>query len=375
MSEDNYMNFSLTVLPGIEDIAQKEFEKKWSLINSASLPEIQRKKGKLFITSDISDFCSLIPYLRIPTDAYLIIDEFVAKDRPKIFNKVAKIPWHNFLRGDFPLVIVTTKESKLINSSSVKQSVESGLKDALKKSPIKKVPKSAEPITNKLHIDLYQDRLRISLSLCGSRMDKRGVKLYTDTAPLRESIAAAMLFTLSELAPNQKLLDPMAGTGTFGLESILYNKYNEYRSFDYQLAPFFINLPLRKRVKIEQGLFTSITLHDLSPKAIESIKYNFKDFLESVEEISVQDFFKLAKSNATVAILNPPYGKRIKLEEELNIFIERIITHSKNTLELEKLAMVFPAWAFHKLRDLKISEKRFFSNGGIDVVFVIIDLL
>ena len=369
------MKFSLTILPGIEDIALSELKKKWAILNTTPFPEITRKKGKLYLSCDVADFCTLIPYLRIPTDAYLIIDEFVAKDRPKIFNKISKISWHNYLRGNFPLVIVTTKESKLINSSSVKQSVESGLKDALKKSPIKKVPKGCVEIKNKIHIDLYQDRLRVSLSLCGVRMDKRGIKLHTDAAPLRESIAAAMVYTLSECDPSLDLLDPMAGTGTFGMESIIFNKYNSFRSFDYQLAPFFINLPLRKRVKIDEKLFNSIVIQDLSVKAVESIKLNFKSFEEEIDSISVQDFFSLKSVSSTAAIVNPPYGKRIKIDQELNFLVEKIIAHSKSELHLRKLAMIFPAWAFHKLENIKVLEKRFFSNGGIDVVFIVIDLL
>ncbi len=374
MSEDKNMKFSFTVLPGIEDIALSELKKKWSSLNSSELPEIEQKKGKLFLEADVSDVCTLIPYLRIPTDAYIILDEFTGKDRPKIYNKISKIPWHNYLRGDFPLVLVTTKESKIINSSLVKESVESGIKLALKKSPIKKVPKGKESISNKIHIDLYQDRLRVSLSLCGTRMDKRGVKLYTDAAPLRESIAAAMTFRLSELCEDQNLIDPMSGTGTFSLESILFNRYNSYRDFDYQIAPFFINLPLRKRKKIENRLFKSVSTYDLSPKSVESIKHNFIPFKEEFEEIIVQDFFKLEERTDSVAIINPPYGKRIKLDEELDIFINRIITHAKDSIKLKKIALIFPTWAYHKLKGLNLLEKRFISNGGIDVAFIIIDL-
>ncbi|GEM_PF-5870310 len=374
MSEDKNMNFSLTILPGIEDIAQREFEKKWKQLNTSELPTIQQKKGKLLVKAEVSDFCTLIPYLRIPTDAYVILEEFTGKDRPKIYNKISKIPWHNYLRGDFPLVLVTTKESKIINSTLVKESVESGIKLALKKAPIKKVPKGKESISNKIHIDLYQDRLRVSLSLCGTRMDKRGIKLYTDVAPLRESIAAAMIFRLSELCTDQSLIDPMSGTGTFSLEAILFNQYNSYRDFDYQLAPFFISLPLRKRQKIEQNLFKTVSTYDISPKSVESIKHNFKPFQGSFEEIKVQDFFKLDQISETVAAINPPYGKRIKLEQDLDIFVDKLITHAKENIKLKKLALIFPTWAFHKLKNLKLEEKRFITNGGIDVAFIIIDL-
>lgn len=374
MSKDKNMKFSLTVLPGIEDIALRELEEKWKKLNSNEFPEIQQKKGKLLLEADVSDFCTLIPYLRIPTDAYVILDEFTGKDRPRIYNKISKIPWHNYLRGDFPLVLVTTKESKIINSTLVKDSVESGIKLALKKAPIKKVPKGKESRSNKIHIDLYQDRLRVSLSLCGTRMDKRGVKLHTDVAPLRESIAAAMIYRLSEECKEKNLIDPMSGTGTFSLEAILFNRYNNFREFDYQIAPFFVNLPLRKREKNEQKLFASISTYDLSPKSIESIKYNFMPFKDDIKEVKVQDFFTINELDNSIAIINPPYGKRIKLEDELDKFIIKLIDHAKESMKLTTLALIFPTWAFHKLKGLKLLEKKFISNGGIDVVFIIIDI-
>lgn len=374
MSEQNNMNFSLTILPGLEDLAEDEFIEKWSLVNNSSAPDITRKKGKLLVTSPIAEFCSLIPYLRIPTDAYIIISEFIARDRPKVFNRISKILWSVYLRGDLPLIIVSTRESKLIHSNLVKDTVEDGIRNALKKAPLKRAPKELEHLKNKIHIDLYQDRLRVSLSLCGQRMDKRGVKLFTDRAPLRESIAAAMLYRLHKECGEKKLLDPMSGTGTFSLEAHLFYMYNTYRDFDYQYAPFFITLPLKKRVSIDKKLYGEVYTADHNLKSITSIKENFKSINLPIENVHVRDFFTSKEKNQYVAIFNPPYGKRIKLEGELDAFIDRIIKHSKIELGLEKVALIFPSWALHKLKDLNFLEKRFITNGGIEVVFVIVAL-
>ncbi|CBW26331.1 putative methylase [Halobacteriovorax marinus SJ] len=373
MSEERDMKFSLTVSPGLEETAHQEFCEKWKLILNSDVPEAEIKKGKIFLEAKVSNICPLIPYLKIPSNAYLIIAEFKAKDRPKLFNKISKIEWHKFLRGDFPLIKVSTKKSKLIHTRGIEESATSAIEEAFKKHPLKSAPKN-KTLRNKIHIDIYDDQVRIELSLTGDRMDKRGYKLNTDLAPLRESLAAALIYRLSKYSSKgETLLDPMSGTGTFSLEALNFYSYNDSRDFDYQYAPYFIKLPLMKRVKIGSELFSRVECYDLSPKAIAAIRDNLKNIGDKAL-IEQCDYFNIQSAKSKVAIINPPYGKRIKLKHELDEFVQQIITHAKESIDLDFVGLIFPSWAFHKLKDVKVMEKTFLSNGGIEVVFTILDL-
>jgi putative N6-adenine-specific DNA methylase len=367
--------FNLTIIPGLEDIAIEEFNYLWPKIVNTKLPEIERKKGKLYFECEISQICKLVPYLRVPTQVLMQIEQFSCKDSPKLFNKISKIDWSKYLRGSLPIITASAKESKLINTSLIKDRATKAIEQSSKHNPIKSAPKDCPELKNKVHIDIYKDNLKIELSLIGERLDRRGFKTKTDQAPIRESIAAAMIFKLSQYE-NSILRDPMAGTGTFSTEALLRNEYNSYRSFDFQHAPYFINLPLTKRAKIEDKKISTFFINDYESKAVNSIKENIKLIKKKNNiEVEVNDFFKIADLDEEYSIIiNPPYGKRIKLEEPLNELVTKILLKCKELKNAKHLAIIFPKWATETLKNEEILYKSYISNGGIDVVLVILRL-
>ncbi|OUR97202.1 hypothetical protein A9Q84_12815 [Halobacteriovorax marinus] len=369
--------FSLTILPGLEDLALSELKEKWSLINESDLPEVTRKKGKLYIDCDTADFCTLVPYLKIPSQAYLTVDEFPCKDFPKLFQKLSKIEWHSYIRGEFPVLTVSTRKSKLINSTRIKLTATEALTKSLRNTGTKKAPKEFLEIRNKIHIDIYNDNLTLSLSLSGERLDKRGFKLSSDVAPLRESIAAALIYSVALESKSNTLLDPMAGTGTFTSEALEFYKFNNHRLFDYQFAPFFITLPLRKRVVIEKTLFSSHVINDSSTHATIALKDNLKKLSKDSEvtHLGPMDYFKIDQEfKSSSIIMNPPYGKRIKISVPLEELVMSIIEKARKLEGVETIGLIFPRWAKSKLKKIKVLQETFIKNGGIEVVYLLIDL-
>ncbi|WP_127715956.1 hypothetical protein [Halobacteriovorax sp. HLS] len=375
MTTNSISQFSLTIIPGLEEIAIDEFNTLWRLVNTSQAPAIERKKGKLYLEADISLFCKIIPFLRVPTQALMLIDTFVCKDTPKLFNKISKIDWSKIVRGQTPLFTASAKESKLINTAMIKEKAQKAFLASAKHSPIKGAPKEKSELKNKVHIDIYQDTVKIEFNLGGERLDRRGLKKNTDQAPLRESIAAAMVWKLREFE-KQRLLDPMCGTGSFSLEAATIFMYNKHRDYDYQYAPFYTGLPLQKRVQIQESTFEEIIYCDKEAKAVKASKENLKKLNSTkLKCIDVQDFFKLEDCEEEYSIiLNPPYGKRIKLDEGLQDLLTKIITKSKSLKKARHLAMVFPKWAISSLKNEIIEFKTEFSNGGIEVVFIIVKL-
>ena len=375
MITNSTYQFNLTIIPGLEDLATEEFSYLWQLVNNNETPELIRKKGKLYFNCEVVDICNLVPYLRIPTQVYMLIDQFICKDTPKLFNKISKIDWSKFLRGNPPLITASAKESKLINTSLLKDRVTKAIDQSIKHNPIKVAPKETPSLKNKIHVDIYQDNLKVELSLVGERLDRRGFKTLTDNAPLRESIAAAMIFKLSQYEKNL-LRDPMAGTGTFSTEAMLRNEYNSFRSFDFQHAPYFINLPLSKRKKLETDKIKSFSISDLESKAVNAIKENISKVSKNNNvQIEVNNFFKAKDLNEQHSIIiNPPYGKRLKIDQPLDELIKKIVVKTKEMKNVKSLAMIFPKWAITSLDKENVAFKTYFSNGGIDVVFAILHL-
>jgi putative N6-adenine-specific DNA methylase len=376
MELNSTSHFGLTVTPGLEDIAIYELNLLWNELNEGDLPEIERKKGKLYINCQIKEICDLIPFLRVPTQIYLQVASFTSKDTTKLFKRISKIKWADYLRGENFVITASAKESRIINTSVIKEKTLQAIELSAKHNPIKSAPNEYREIRNKIHTDIYKDNVKVELSLCGERLDKRGLKLNSDIAPIRESIAAAMLYKLSEFEKDT-LRDPMCGSGTFTTEALNLLTYNNHRKYDYINLPFYIKLPLSKRKKIDTNLFSKVFSSDIEQAAIVSTKKNVEKCKTNVESemIGVEDFFNCEDLDRPYSlVLNPPYGKRIKLEEGLDLYLKKIIKKSKDLKNLKYLCLIFPKWAASALSSEKIEYTTTLSNGGIDVQLVIIQI-
>jgi len=71
----------------------------------------------------------------------------------------------------------------------------------------------------RIHAFLEESRFTLYLDTSGDALFKRGVRQYTNIAPLRENLAAGILH-LTGWKPGTPLLDPMCGSGTFLIEAV-----------------------------------------------------------------------------------------------------------------------------------------------------------
>ena len=169
-------------------------------------------------------------------------------------------------------------------------------------------------------------------------------------APLKETIAAAMLFEASSIAPSKEIavFDLMAGSGTFSLEAAYMANGlipGKCRDFALKHQPAFKeatwNFITKNIVAGDSGAKQSIAriiTSDISPKAVEIVKHNVEcSPLAGIEPAPVspqlRDFFDYTaqeiadacqvgihsdNSNPSeaspVIVLNPPYGKRLDFD-------------------------------------------------------------
>ena len=177
------------------------------------------------------------------------IASFKAENFLKLEKKAAEIPWFLFLTTNHqsPTTIhVTCKHSRLYHSDAVAErfyNIFNGgslplVRTASLSTPSAGTPRNAppqdKPSSQNIFVTLIDDRCTVSLDLAGEELYKRGYQRFVNDAPLKETIAAAMLFeaihcSKGEARPHSSkpdmsgdhttLIDPMAGSGTFSLEA------------------------------------------------------------------------------------------------------------------------------------------------------------
>ena len=173
------------------------------------------------------------------------IADFKAENFRELEKKAAEIPWELFFSEERRVDIhVSCKHSRLYHSDAVAERLQKVIEGGslpLAAAPVgssatpsagtpRNAPKSEAsdlvPHTSNLYVTLIDDRCTLWLDLAGEELYKRGHERFVNEAPLKETIAAAILqeaFNTAILTTNHQplitLIDPMSGSGTFSLEA------------------------------------------------------------------------------------------------------------------------------------------------------------
>jgi putative N6-adenine-specific DNA methylase len=165
-------------------------------------------------------------YLRTANRVLLRLGSFAAVGFAELRKRAGRLPWERYLAPGQPVSLrVTCHKSRLYHSDAVAARVAGAIADRLGQEPsLRKFDEEADGVPPQLIVvRLLHDHCTISLDSSGELLHRRGYRLATAKAPLRETLAAAMLlasgwnpYIEGEPAP---LLDPFCGSGTIAIEA------------------------------------------------------------------------------------------------------------------------------------------------------------
>jgi putative N6-adenine-specific DNA methylase len=179
-------------------------------------------------------------------------------------------------------------------------------------------------------LNIRKDRAIISLDVSGESLHRRGYRAAPVTAPLQETLAAAIL-RISAWQADKPLLDPMCGSGTFLAEALM--KYSHIpagfkrKTFGFFYLPDFEPKTWKKVKKacdknFQQAPPKLIHGSDNDKQAVKAARKNLNQIPGGFQvSIKSKDFQDIENAENHVIITNPPYGVRInkgkreKLEE------------------------------------------------------------
>ena len=159
-------------------------------------------------------------HLRCADRVLLVVDRFEARSFEELFEGVRALPWEDFIGRDtrFP---VTGKcaRSQLMSvrdcQAITKKAIVERLKGVYRANWFEE---SAETVA--VDVSLHGDVAQLTLDASGVALNRRGYRTWNGEAPLRETLAAALV-TLSPWRPGMPLCDPMCGTGTLLIEAAM----------------------------------------------------------------------------------------------------------------------------------------------------------
>ena len=164
-----------------------------------------------------------------------------------------------------------------------------------------------------------KDKVCLYLDTSGAGLHKRGYRPAHNAAPLRETLAAALV-ELARYRGKGDFCDPFCGSGTIPIEAALIARNQapglnrHFAAMDWPLLPAEIWPQAREAARARE--FTgsySILGSDLDPKAIEIARANARRAgVEDSLRFEVADAMAFSRdSQRGVIVSNPPYGERI----------------------------------------------------------------
>lgn len=326
---DPRFQFFISCSPGVESLLSAE-------CRDLNLPSARQhpvetsgtgeEAGGILVEGGMLDIYRSNLYLRTASRVSLRMGEFHAVSFPELRKKAARLEWGKFVQpGQAVNLSVTCHKSRLYHSNAVAERVLGAINDHFAGQKAGSKPCVAGKQGQLVLVRLINDLCTISMDSSGELLHRRGYRLETAKAPLRETLAAAMLLA-SGWDGSAALIDPFCGSGTIPIEAALLAARippGINREFAFMQWPGFERVAWQEMLSTARKginpLNTSIFGYDRDAGAIKMASANAARAGQMTAiTFSQQPISVLAPVNSKGWIItNPPYGRRISSGKDL----------------------------------------------------------
>ena len=349
---------------------------KWLGVESAAP---QPAGGVLFEGTPAQAFNANL-WLRCADRVMLLVGRFEARSFEELFESVRALPWEDYIPSDgtFPIRAHCAR-STLMSPSDCQSIVKKAIVERLKRTcHIDWFEETGAVYA--VDVSIHADVVTICLDSSGPALNKRGYRTWNGEAPLRETMAAALVMA-SPWRPAQPLYDPCCGTGTLLIEAAfiaLSRAPGLKRAFDCEKWGFMPQAEMKRlRAEAEEKFNAGrerpiqIAGSDIDGGALELARRHIAQAGLSgritLEKRDLRDVTPRGESG--VILCNPPYGERLgdkraaaAVERQLGLLQERSSGWS--------LCAISGDLAFERNFGRRADKKRRFYNGRLECEFM-----
>jgi putative N6-adenine-specific DNA methylase len=315
------LTFIIPCLMGLEGIVAEELRR-------LDLEQVRAENGRVLCKGELGDIPRLNLNLRCGARVLLELGTFPAQDFEALFQGTLALPWEEFIPqdGGFP-VKGYTLNSQLHSVPACQAVVNKAVAKRLGNAyGMEQLPETGHRY--QVQFSIIKDVASLCLDTSGEGLYKRGYRAVGVEAPLRETLAAALVI-LSGYKGRDAFCDPFCGSGTIAIEAALIAQNRApglNRSFSAQKwkcldSGLWLQAADEAMDKEFRDKKYEIWGGDLDPHAIEIARSN-------AEKAEVEDIVRFEVADATQfhwggeygrVVTNPPYGERLLEKEEAEV--------------------------------------------------------
>lgn len=305
---------------GLEKMVRLEVE-------ALGFGDVAVSPGRIAFAATLADIPRLNVWLRCADRLLLKVAEFPATTFDELFEGCKGVAWEQWIgeNGRFPVTAHSVK-STLMSERSCQSIVKKAVVDRL--SGAYGVAWLAETGGEyAIHLSLHKDVALLTLDTSGAGLHKRGYREEAGEAPLKETLAAALV-KLSFWRPDRLMLDPMCGSGTILIEAAMMARRmapggkRPFAAEQWPIIPAAAWESARQEAETAVRPSGQLQLfgYDIDPATIEIAKSNAaKAGVADDIVFAVKDVRELwIDQQYGIVITNPPYGVRMAEYQTLN---------------------------------------------------------
>jgi putative N6-adenine-specific DNA methylase len=316
----NEITLIATAAFGLEKVVKNE-------LIALGFENIKVSEGKVEFEATLGDIPRASLWLRSADRVLLKMGEFAAFTFDELFEKTKALPWENLITkdGKFDVngkAVKSTLGSIRACQSIVKKAVVERLKEKYNKEWFEE---TGPEFT--IQISMLKDVAVLTIDTSGAGLHKRGYREAGGEAPLKETLAAALVL-LSFWDADRILIDPMCGSGTILIEAAMIARHiapGLQRGFASEKWPaidedYWSESRLAARDVIIPVHKLQLFGYDIDAKSIEVCKSNAT--IAGVEDVilferkDIRDLW--IDKQYGIVISNPPYGVRMSDFKDIN---------------------------------------------------------
>ena len=350
---------------GLEAVTARELQ-------TLGFENVRVEDGRVFFTGDETSVAKANLWLRTAARVQICLARFTAVTFEELFQGVKAIAWDQWLPEDarFPVDGRSVK-STLFSISDCQAISKKAIVEKLKEKYHREYFEETGDLY-RIEVALLKDVVTVTLDTTGAGLHKRGYRKMMGEAPLKETMAAALI-DLTFWKPGRILVDPMCGTGTIPIEAALIAENRApglLRSFSAEswnrFSSAFATAKEEARDLIRPSKEITIFGSDIDAKAAD-VSQTCARMAGVSGAIRFQraDMRKFtSQENYGFILTNPPYGERLGQEEEVRQIYQ----------DMGKVFRSLDTWSyyvltahpeFEKLFGRKADKRRKLFNGRL----------
>ena len=296
---------------------------------------IKTEDGRVTYKTDEYGIAKSNIHLRCAERVHLKVAEFEARTFDELFEGTKRIKWSNYIPfgAQFPISKASSIKSKLYSTPDIQSIVKKAVVESLKKSYLEdgmiKEDKEKYPI----YVFIHKDKVTLTIDTSGTALHKRGYRERANKAPIRETLAAAIM-DLVPWRPGRTLVDPMCGSGTLLIEAAMKGinmapgLNREFISESWRTMDKKIWWDVRREAYAQMDEDTEFKIYgyDIDDEALEIAR-------ENAEIAGVADYIEFRHGDATeftsneeygFIVTNPPYGERLEDTDTVKMLYKQL---------------------------------------------------